>query len=367
MTNRGGRPKLHGIDEYFRPASAEGFPLNRVTCKLCSKSMAKHTSKQVRHLHTQCTAYRQLHEVSSSRQPLINTKLDSVSKASRDALDRQAAVSIFVSGKPYTLYEDPDMLKLFQILNSAYKPPDGNRIASFLNPVYLDYRQRVKALLGEAPHLNVIFDASDDISSNRIINISVEIPSSVAFYWTTIDTKDHDHSAMTTLSLIRPSLLDIFGHDFSRLNAICTDTCSTMRKLHREMKMLPEFSHCLYVLCDSYGLQLLVKDIVESKQWMPILGKVGFLITYFKKAKLQLSRLRIHQQECYGRRKAFITAAITRWGTQLAAVKSLFDNSKMTSRTAFLWHRVRTQRRRLLFTLTVVRLHFKMYNVTVPD
>ncbi|RKL07317.1 hypothetical protein BFJ70_g16890 [Fusarium oxysporum] len=326
MTNRGGRPKLHGIDEYFRPASEEGFTLNRVVCKLCSKTMAKHTSKQLRHLHTQCTAYRQLHEVIPSRQPLINTKLDSVRKASKDALDRQAAVAVFTSGKPYSLYEEPETLKLFQMLNSAYKPPDRNRVASFLDPVYLDYQQRVKALLDEAPHLNVIFDASDDISSNRIINISIEIPSSVAFYWTTIDTKDHDHTALTTLSLIKPSLLEIFGHDFSRLNAICTDTCSTMRKLHREMKALPEFSHCLYILCDSHGLQLLIKDIVESKRWMPIFGKVTFLIAFFNKAKLQLSRLRIHQQECYGQRKVFITAAITRWGTQLAAVKSVFDN-----------------------------------------
>ncbi|EXK77485.1 hypothetical protein FOQG_17798 [Fusarium oxysporum f. sp. raphani 54005] len=201
MTNRGGRPKLHGIDEYFRPASEEGFTLNRVVCKLCSKAMAKHTSKQLRHLHTQCTAYRQLHEVIPSRQPLINTKLDSVSKASKDALDRQAAVAVFTSGKPYSLYEEPETLKLLQMLNSAYEPPDRNRVASFLDPVYLDYQQRVKALLDEAPHLNVIFDASDDISSNRIINISIEIPSSVAFYWTTIDTKDHDHTALTTLSL----------------------------------------------------------------------------------------------------------------------------------------------------------------------
>ncbi|KAJ6436802.1 retrovirus polyprotein [Purpureocillium lavendulum] len=72
--------------------------------------------------------------------------------------------------------------------------------------------------------------------------------------------------------------------------------------------------------------KLLVKDIVESKRWMPVLGKVTYLIAFFKKAKLQLSSLRIHQQECYGRRKAFITAAITRWGTHLSAVKSLFES-----------------------------------------
>ncbi|KJZ68337.1 hypothetical protein HIM_12270 [Hirsutella minnesotensis 3608] len=101
-----------------------------------------------------------------------------------------------------------------------------------------------------------------------------------------------------------------------------------MRKLHREMKALPEFSHCLYILCDSHGLQLLVKDIVESKRWMPVLGKANFLINFFKKAKLQLARLRAHQRDCYIRHKAFITAAITRWGTQLAAVKSVFDNKE---------------------------------------
>ncbi len=328
MTNRGGRPKLHGIEEYFQPAPGHGFVLNRVTCSLCSKSMAKHTSKQLRHLQMQCKPYQDLHKAAQARQPLIDSKLKSLSKSSKDTLDRQAAIAVFASGKPYTLYENPEIGKLLQMLHPAYKPPDGKRVASFLDPVYLEYRQRVKDLLDEAPYLNIIFDASEDISCNRIMNVSIEIPNSVAFYWATIDTKDHDHAALTTLDLIKPILTEIFGDDFSRMNAICTDTCSTMRKLHREMKALPEFSHCLYILCDSHGLQLLVKDIVESKQWMPVLGKVNFLINFFKKAKLQLARLRAHQRGCYIRQKAFITAAITRWGTQLGAVKSVFDNKE---------------------------------------
>ncbi|KAF5260513.1 hypothetical protein FOXYS1_8828, partial [Fusarium oxysporum] len=153
-----------------------------------------------------------------------------VSKAPRDALDRQATVAVFTSAKPYSLYEEPETLKLFQMLNSAYKPPNHNRVASFLDPVCLNYQQRVKALLDEAPHLNVVFDASDDISSNRIINASIEVPSSVSFT----------------------------------------------------------------------GRQSI--------------------------SKIMITRLRIHQQECYRQRKAFIAAAITGWGAQLAAVKSVFDN-----------------------------------------
>ncbi|KAJ3454388.1 hypothetical protein MRS44_018282 [Fusarium solani] len=99
-----------------------------------------------------------------------------------------------------------------------------------------------------------------------------------------------------------------------------------MRKLHAEMKNMPEFRHCFFILCDSHGLQLLVKDIVESERWASVLKKVTRIITFFKKAKLQLARLRAYQLECYGKQKAFITPAITRWGTQLGAVMSSLAN-----------------------------------------
>ncbi|KJZ68304.1 hypothetical protein HIM_12304 [Hirsutella minnesotensis 3608] len=142
--------------------------------------MAKHTSKQLRHLQTQCKPYQDLHKAAQARQPLIDSKLKSLSKSSKDTLDRQAAIAVFASGKPYTLYENPEIGKLLQMLHPAYKPPDGKRVASFLDSVYLEYRQRVKDLLDEPPYLNVIFDASEDISCNRIMNVSIEIPNSVA-------------------------------------------------------------------------------------------------------------------------------------------------------------------------------------------
>ncbi|KID83903.1 transposase [Metarhizium guizhouense ARSEF 977] len=45
-----------------------------------------------------------------------------------------------------------------------------------------------------------------------------------------------------------------------------------------------------------------------------------------QKARLQLARLRAYQIECYGKQKAFITPAITRWGTQLGAIMSSLAN-----------------------------------------
>ncbi|KAL7755610.1 hypothetical protein ACKLNR_005330 [Fusarium oxysporum f. sp. zingiberi] len=335
MSNKGGRPKTHGVHEHFAaapiPPGGGKFTQLRVRCKYCSKTMAKHVQRQQNHLAKECLGFQQA-AGHVDRQPRITTALSIMDRNSKDQLDRAAALAIFKSGKPYTTFEDSGMIEFIQMLNPAYKPPSGDRIATILPEVYQDYRVQVKEILDDADHLNVIFDASDDISSNRIVNISISIPNSVTFYWKTVNTRNEEHTALNTIRLIQPLLEEVFTkegedfQDFSRMNAICTDTCSTMRKLHAEMKNMPEFRHCFFLLCDSHGLQLLVKDIVESERWASVLKKVTRIITFFKKAKLQLARLRAYQLECYGKQKAFITPAITRWGTQLGAVMSSLAN-----------------------------------------
>jgi hypothetical protein len=89
-----------------------------------------------------------------------------------------------------------------------------------------------------------------------------------------------------------------------------------------------------------------VKDIVESERWASVLKKVTSIITFFKKAKLQLARLRAYQLECYGKQKAFITPAITRWGTQLGAIMSSLANKdalRAYARDAMVLNSLRTK------------------------
>ncbi|KAM5353115.1 hypothetical protein ACJZ2D_017000 [Fusarium nematophilum] len=78
------------------------------------------------------------------------------------------------------------------------------------------------------------------------------------------------------------------------------------------------------------GIHGISESIDTTSPWYitatSVLKKVTRIITFFKKAKLQLARLRAYQLECYGKQKAFITPAITRWGTQLGAVMSSLAN-----------------------------------------
>ena len=242
MSNKGGRPKTHGVHEHFAaapiPPGGCKFTQLRVRCKYCSKTMAKHVQRQQNHLAKECLGFQQA-AGHVDRQPRTTTALSMMDRNSKDQLDRAAALAIFKSGKPYTTFEDSGMVEFIQMLNPAYKPPSGDRIASILPEVYQDYRVQVKEILADADHLNVIFDASDDISNNRIVNISISIPNSVTFYWKTVNTRNEEHTALNTIRLIQPLLEDVFTkegedfQDFSRMNAICADTCSTMRKTPR--------------------------------------------------------------------------------------------------------------------------------------
>jgi hypothetical protein len=113
--------------------------------------------------------------------------------------------------------------------------------------------------------------------------------------------------------------------DFSRVNSLATDTCSTMRSLWTLFNQDPDTKHVFTIPCDSHGLQLLIKNILEKIQWFKEVFNIAQGIsTKFRSSPKQLSILRKHQQK----RRAFIAAVITRWGTQLAMMASVRDNQE---------------------------------------
>jgi len=94
------------------------------------------------------------------------------------------------------------------------------------------------------------------------------------------------------VSLLKPIIKDIVSLNTLKINAIITDINSTMRKFYREIVKRPGFSHVFYTLCDSYGFQLLIKDILQILKWKEVMAAVSKVVAFFKKSKLQLAFLR---------------------------------------------------------------------------
>ncbi|PNP73805.1 hypothetical protein FNYG_12855 [Fusarium nygamai] len=238
-------------------------------------------------------------------------------------LDELAAIAIFADGRPFNLFESKRMRILLSKLNTAWQPPSRRRVQQLLAPTYSQYHNQVQAILDQAEHINVIFDASDNITSHRIINISIQVANGTAFYWKTFDTGQIQHTAEHYIDLLYPELEIICKGNFLRINSFCTDTDSVMRKAHVHLAARKEFQHCFFSLCDSHGLQLLIKDILELPFFEEAFKNATLIVTFFKKSKLQLARLREAQKAAWGHHKAFLSAVITRWGSQFNALQSV--------------------------------------------
>ena len=116
--------------------------------------------------------------------------------------------------------------------------------------------------------------------------------------------------------------------DWKRINSISTDTCSVMKSVWQNLATTSELKHAFMIPCDSHGLQLIMKDIVDPKASKVPQAKEVFrtaleIVVFFHRSPLEYARMQAKQIEKWGHRKALIASVITRWGTQYDMLVSL--------------------------------------------
>ena len=234
----------------------------------------------------------------------------------------------FVGNHPFTIFEEPHVKKLIHHLNPAWKPPSRKAISGpLLDAVYANVKKQTDQYISTLPHINIITDESSDINRTRICNISIHSKCG-SMHYTSEDIGANRMTAVSAAQWLRNHLITLTNGDLTRLNSVTTDTCNTMFKMWTELRHDDKFKHCLFIPCDSHGIQLLVKDILKIQHFKDILHKAQSIVKAFKKAPLQYARLKQCQIDIYGEPRSLILSVITRWGTQYRLVHSVLNNKE---------------------------------------
>ena len=77
--------------------------------------------------------------------------------------------------------------------------------------------------------------------------------------------EDKNAIAKNALDDIKVTAFKITNSDLNRLSAVSTNICPIMRAVQKLFYELPELAYIFGVGCDSYGQQLVVKDIVDPR------------------------------------------------------------------------------------------------------
>ena len=284
------------------------FVIERATCRHCHRTIAHTASKLRKHLDT-CDTYKRS---AVGQQQLESRQVVTLSNRQMEKLRYASAKAIFKDGRSANLFQGTGMKEFLSELNPAFKPASTATIlGTYLPQIYKETKDAVKELVNNATHVNVILDGSDIVSGHRVLNCSLQLPRGVVVYWQNKNTEEKIMNAEAYLQLTKEIMHDVFNDgNFSRLNSFSTDTNSTMRSFHRLLSQDPEFKHCFTVLCDSHGLQLLIKDVLEVEPWKHTIAACKELIATMKTSKLQLARLREFQMRLYQRHHSLLQSYV---------------------------------------------------------
>ncbi|THV67714.1 hypothetical protein D6D28_07277 [Aureobasidium pullulans] len=114
------------------------------------------------------------------------------------------------------------------------------------------------------------------------------------------------------------------------------DTCATQRRVHELVAQHPEIQHVFTVLCDSHGLQLLIKDSCHGSRsdgsivyYKTTLVEANMVSSYLRAANKLHALLVERAAEDSQKLRAFALAVVTRWGTQYSVVDALIENKAL--------------------------------------
>jgi hypothetical protein len=113
-----------------------------------------------------------------------------------------AAAAVIAGGRPFSLFESRRWRYFFTRIKPGWKPPSRAVITRILPEFYQEIYDEVFKHITSSEWFNIIFDASDNVSGHRIVNISVQVPDGPAFYWKSLDTGDEQHTAENWVRLI---------------------------------------------------------------------------------------------------------------------------------------------------------------------
>lgn len=310
-------------------------------CNFCPQTYIAHPTRQRLHLKA-CTNYLKTLPKDDSKQtniggfddPAVAKNFPRLTRDEKHDLDLRAALSCFMGSHAFNMYENSYTKDFLHRLNPAYKPPSRMTIAGpLLDEVYSAIKARTDVLISSLDGINVITDESSNINTNRIANISVHSRYG-ALHYVSENIRAKRMTASAAAQWLRNHLLALSNNRLDCINSISNDTCSTMRGMWAEIEKFEDLRHCLFIPCDSHGIQLLVKDLLNLPYFNEIIQKAQCIVKSFRHAPLQYGRLREFQVQYYRNPQSLVLSVITRWGTQYRLVTSLLKNKDAIKRYA---------------------------------
>jgi hypothetical protein len=319
---RGRDPDLELQNSFKRIRSTNQS--DQALCQHCNWSGSWQTAQIRNHLHKNCIAYRRI-----SPQLTLNRSISiakPVSQQEEQEFKRSIAFSCYFDNLAFSSFERNRAIQESYIkLNSTVRFPTRREIATtLLDTQYEVTSDKVNDYVASEPFLNISIDETTNICHDRIQNICVNTPSYGAFYQFSESLEGCTMDAIQSAKWAINAMKRVKGtRPWTQLNSLVTDTCATQLNTGFRISQSQDLKHLFIIGCDSHGIQLLIKDILDMPQFKSTFTQAQEIVQAFSRSPKQLGILRQYMINSLGGIKSFALSVITRWGSQIRMLQSL--------------------------------------------
>ena len=312
---------LYLIDNSFAKSEA-------AQCKHCRKPpFAKHATREKAHLET-CSAYQS--SLASDRKRTLSGNTPNhfglMSHKRHEDINEAAAHMIYETGLPFTWFERPAVKAWLQKLQPAWTLPGETLFrTTYLDNEYIKVKSEIDNIIDQDRNLAITIDDTSNVYQNHISNILVATDKGTFYYHNAIINGDTQTVEISTQSLLE-SCRTISRNQLQQINAISMDTCSHNLNMQNRIRQLPELQHSIILNCDAHGIALLLKDLIELKEYTPTVGQAMEILNHFAHSPKQKAILKEKCEQLHVATPIIRSPSETYWGSHVDSFESLVQN-----------------------------------------
>ncbi len=188
-------------------------------------------------------------------------EVPTLSNGEQEAINQMAAMALYKTGSGFSNFEDEDYIAFLHQLNPEYKISIARLfLGRLLDETYDEVQGELQVVLDKCTYFNFVTDSSSNKHNDRIVNLSVHTKIEI-FQLESQIIPFIKHTAEKLARGADERANFWLDKVITKHNSWTTDAASVIRSFWSIMENKHAWKHSVFVLCDSHGIQLLIKHI----------------------------------------------------------------------------------------------------------
>ncbi|CAG8510475.1 4810_t:CDS:1, partial [Dentiscutata heterogama] len=235
-------------------------------------------------------------------------------------IHQQLLRALISTNVPFTFVENEEVKKLFKMLQPSYALPSRKWISTeILDNVHDEVEIEIQKFVDDSKFLTLSGDGWTNVSKRSLVNFIITNENRQSQIWKISDFSNQHHTGNVMFDAYKEVGMSLDN----KWIGFVSDSGSNMAKARRMVDHDSELQGKIITIpCMAHQTNLLVKKIIKSEQFEPVISKMLLIINHFRNSNRALAKLReLEKNENLTPKYP----CITRWATFSKATETLLS------------------------------------------